>query len=223
MVKVDGDAFNMGSNLSEDEKPIHSVTVSSFSICKYEVTVAEYRAFCTAVDRPMPNEWRPVGGWVDTHPMANIEFKDAVAYCKWLSDIFNENYRLPTEAEWEFAARGGNKSKGYDYSGSDNLDEVGIYGDNSGSRTHPVGSKKPNELGLYDMSGNVWEWCQDWYSATWYSESPGLNPDGPSGGSYHVLRGGAWGLAANDCRVTGRYESGPDYRNLNRGFRVVSP
>lgn len=223
MVRIEGGTFSMGSNQSEDEKPIHSVTISSFSIGKYEVTVAEYKAFCKATNRPLPNDWTPSGGWNDTHPMANIKYNDAMAYCNWLNDVYNGNYRLPTEAEWEYAARGGNKSKGYIYSNSDNLDEVGFYGDNSGSRTHNVGSKKPNEVGLYDMSGNVWEWCQDWYNDTYYSNSPGSNPRGPSSGSYHVLRGGAWGSSASDCRVTSRYESGPDYRNLNRGFRVVSP
>jgi len=223
MVSVEGGTFSMGSNQSEDEKPIHSVTVSSFSIGKYEVTVEEYKAFCNATNHPMPNDWTPSGGWIDTHPIANIKFNDALAYCNWLNDVFNGNYRLPTEAEWEYAARGGDKKSGYIYSGSDNLDKVGFYGDNSSGRTHNVGSKKSNELGLYDMSGNVWEWCQDWYNDTYYSNSPGSNPRGPSSGYYHVLRGGAWGIAAANCRVTSRYESGPDYRNLNRGFRVVSP
>ena len=222
MVEVDGGTFDMGSNQSEDEKPIHSVTVSSFKIGKYPVTVAEYKAFCNATNRPMPG-WEPSGGWIDTHPMANIRFDDAIAYCKWLSDVFNKEYRLPTEAEWEFAARGGNKSKSYIYSGSDNLDDVGFYGCNSEEGTHPVGGKKPNELGIYDMSGNVWEWCKDLYNANYYSESPLVTPSGPLSGSYHVLRGGAWGMLAKDCRVASRYESGPDYRNRNRGFRVVSP
>lgn len=223
MVRVEEGTFSMGSNQSEDEKPIHSVTVSGFSIGKYEVTVAEYKAFCNATNHPMPDGWTPRGGWIDTHPIANIKFNDAIAYCNWLNDIYNGNYRLPTEAEWEYAAKGGNKSRGYIYSGSDTLDEVGFYGDNSGSRTHNVGSKKPNELGLYDMSGNVWEWCQDWYNDTYYSNSPSSNPRGPSSGSYHVLRGGAWGLAAAYCTVTCRYESGAHYNNLNRGFRVVAP
>ncbi len=228
MVKVEGGTFSMGSNQlhyiirSKDENPIHSVTVSSFSIGKYEVTVAEYKAFCNATNRPMPNSWTPSGGWIDTHPMANITYNDAVAYCNWLNDVYDGNFRLPTEAEWEYAARGGNKSRGYIYSGSNDLEEVGFYGNNSRGGTHPVGSKKPNELGLYDMSGNVWEWCQDWYDETYYSKSPRNNPRGPSSGSYHVLRGGAWGLEAVDCRVTTRYESGIDYRNLNRGFRIVS-
>ena len=220
MVKVEGGTFYMGSDQVDDEKPIHIVTVSSFSIGKYPVTVAEYKAFCNATNRPMPG-WEPSGGWIDTHPMANIKYTDAVDYCEWLSDKFNDNYRLPTEAEWEYAARGGNKGKGYIYSGSNKLEDVGVYGANSAGRTHSVGSKKPNELGLHDMSGNVWEWCQDWYRANYYLKSPDFNPGGPASGYYRVLRGGAWGMAAFDCRVTSRYESGPDYRNRNRGFRVV--
>jgi len=222
MVVVEGGIFSMGSTQNEDEKPIHNVTLNSFSIGKFEVTVAEYKAFCNATNYPMPKDLTPGGGWTDTHPMANIKYNDALAYCNWLNNVFKGNYRLPTEAEWEYAARGGNKSKGYIYSGSDNIDEVGFYGENSGGRTHEVGGKKPNELGLYDMSGNVWEWCQDWYNGAYYSSSPGSNPNGPSSGPYHVLRGGAWGLSASDCRVTGRYGS-HDYRNLNRGFRVASP
>lgn len=221
MVKVEGGTFSMGSNQCEDEKPIHKVTIESFCIGKYEITVKEYKTFCNATNRQMPS-WEPIGGWIDTHPMANLTFDDAVVFCKWLSDLTKVEYRLPTEAEWEYAARGGNISKGYLYSGSDNVDEVAVYGHNSGGQTHKVGSKKPNELGLYDMSGNVWEWCYDIYSATYYSESPNFNPKGPSIGNYHVLRGGAWGMNAWDCRVTSRYESGPDYRNRNRGFRIVS-
>ena len=104
MVRVEGGTFSMGSNQNEDEKPIHNLTVGSFSIGKYEVSVAEYKEFCNATNRPMPNDWTPSGGWIDTHPMGNIKFNDALAYCKWLNDSYNGSYRLPTEAEWEYAA-----------------------------------------------------------------------------------------------------------------------
>jgi formylglycine-generating enzyme required for sulfatase activity len=128
---------------------------------------------------------------------------------------------LPTEAEWEFAARGGNSSNGYTYSGSNTLDAVGWYDDNSGSKTHPVGGKQPNELGIYDMSGNVWEWCSDWFSSSYYSVSPETNPQGPSSGSFRVVRGGSWFHVAVGCRSAYRFLDIPDFRSSYYGFRLV--
>lgn len=220
MVFVQGGSFTMGGT-EADEKPAHTVIVSSFSIGKFEVTVAEYKAFCSAGGKSMPSA--PSWGWNDKHPMVNISFDDAIAYCNWLSESTSKNYRLPTEAEWEYAARGGNKSNGYTYAGSDDLDESGWRIDNAGGQTQACGRKKPNELGLYDMGGNAWEWCKDWYSDSYYSSSPSTNPKGPSSGSLQVLRGGSWRNSAATCRVSFRTGGIPGYRNYDYGFRVVLP
>ncbi|MGV8946373.1 MAG: formylglycine-generating enzyme family protein [Lutibacter sp.] len=220
MILVEGGTFTMGSNSGgNDEKPTHRVSISSFSMGKYAVTVAEYKAFCTAAGRTMPDV--PSWGWNDKHPMVNVNFNDANAYCNWLSETTGQNYSLPTEAEWEYAARGGNKSNGYTYSGGNDLEEVGWSSDNAGGQTQAVGRKNPNELGLYDMSGNVWEWCKDWYG--YYSADAQTNPRGPSSGASRVLRGGGWGYSAAYCRVARRDYGGPGYRGYDDGFRVVLP
>jgi sulfatase modifying factor 1 len=217
MIKVQGGTFTMGG-IERSEKPTHSVKVSSFSIGKYEVTVAEYKAFCKATRRSMPDA--PSWGWINRNPMVNVNFNDANGYCNWLSEVLKKNYRLPTEAEWEYAARGGNKSKGYVYAGSDDLEEVGWSIDNSGGQTQAVGRKKTNELGLYDMSGNVLEWCKDWGGN--YSPDEQSNPKGPSYGTYRELRGGCWDYSASYSRVSCRNLGDPNYRNIYSGFRVVS-
>jgi formylglycine-generating enzyme required for sulfatase activity len=155
------------------------------------------------------------------YPITGVSWNDAKAYCEWLSQKTGKTYRLPTEAEWEYAARGGSKSVGYKYSGSNNIDEVAWYDGNSGSKTHPVGQKKANELGIYDMSGNVWEWCGDWYGS--YSSSSQTNPIGAASGSNRVFRGGSWYFIAIYCRSANRDDSTPDTRNGSIGFRLVSP
>lgn len=221
MVLVQGGSFEMGGEGNDDGKPIHSVSVSDFSICKYEVTVEQYRAFCEVTGRYMPES--PSWGWNDKHPIVNVNYDDATAYCNWLSEKTGKDYRLPTEAEWEYAARGGKRGNKTSYSGSDDLDEVGWYADNSGGQVFTVGRKRPNELGLYDMTGNVWEQCKDWYDSDYYKSSPSSNPKGPSGGSYRVLRGGSWYHNSTNCRVAYRFIFTPGYRNFNIGFRVVTP
>lgn len=148
----------------------------------------------------------------------NINYSEAVAYCEWLSKKMNADYRLPTEAEWEYAARGGTQSKGTKYSGGKSIDNVG-WSDISNDKTQSVASKKPNELGIYDMSGNVREWCKDWYGA--YSATAQTNPQGPSTGTSRVLRGGSWYNAASYCRVANRRSKAPDYSDFSIGFRVV--
>ena len=206
----------MGSTLYKDETP-HQVTVSSYSIGKYEVTVGQYKAYCTATGTAMPDA--PEWGWNDKHPIVNVNYNDAVAYCNWLGEEYGGDWRLPTEAEWEFAARGGNNSKGYTYSGGNDLDELAWYADNAGGKTQTVGRKKSNELGIYDISGNVWEWCKDWYGD--YSSSAQNNPKGPASGFARVLRGGSWNIAATDCRVAYRLSLSPEGRSGSGGFRVL--
>ncbi len=235
MVLVEGGTFSMGSKSGNyDEKPVHSVTVSSFYMSKNEVTFEQYDEFCEATGRVKPYDY----GWGrGTMPVINVSWYDAVEFCNWLSEQegltpvysgsgdniscnFDANgYRLPTEAEWEYAARGGNKSRGYKYSGSDNIDDVAWYIDNSGIKTHPVGQKKANELGLYDMSGNVYEWCWDWYG--YYSSSSQTDPEGPSSGSYRVGRGGSWTGNAGGASWLVRALDSPEDWDSHSGFRVV--
>ncbi len=211
MVFVEGGTFKMGSNDYDSEKPIHDVTLSDFYIGKYPVTQAQWHA----VMGENPSHFKGC----DDCPVENVSWDDVQEFIKKLNDRTGKNYRLPTEAEWEYAARGGNKSKGYKYAGSDNLDEVGWYNGNAGSKTHPVGQKKPNELGIYDMSGNVWEWCADWYGA--YPSEPQTNPTGPAKGTDRVVRGGSWVDFDNFCRVSYRFRYNFDFRNLNIGFRLA--
>ena len=207
MVFVQGGTYQMGSNSGDDdEQPIHTVTVSSFYMDKTEVTQAEYRK----VMGKNPSHF----SGCDDCPVESVSWHDANAYAKKVGK------RLPTEAEWEYAARGGNKSKGYTYSGSNDLDAVGWYRSNSGSKSHPVAQKQPNELGLYDMSGNVWEWCWDWYGD--YSSSSQTDPQGSNSGEYRVLRGGPWSSrGVSRCRVADRYGHYPRLRSINYGFRLV--
>ena len=228
MVYVEGGTFQMGSNSEEGnrEKPIHSVTLSSFHIGKYEITQKQW----TELMGSNPSRFKG-----DNLPVESISWYQAVEFCNKLSQkegltpaytINGRNvtcnwdangYRLPTEAEWEFAARGGNKSKGFVYAGSDNIDEVAWYESNSGSKTQAVGTKKANELGIYDMSGNVWEWCWDWYGSY---QSSANNPTGASG-TKRVLRGGSWSYDARYCRGAFRRSYCPDNGGYNYGFRVA--
>jgi len=217
---VKGGTFQMGSNSGNSkEKPVHSVTVSDFSMSKTEVTFEQYDVFCDATGRDKPDD----RGWGrGDRPVMNVSWHDVTAFCEWMTIQSGKTYRLPTEAEWEYAARGGNKSKGYRYSGSNTISSVGWYDDNSGGKPHPVAQKQPNELGLYDMSGNVWEWCSDWYGEESYSSSPQNNPQGPNSGKERVLRGGGWNSYVDDCRVALRYSSVPDNWGFNDGgFRLV--
>ena len=216
VILVQGGSFTMGSRVEKNETP-HSVTLSGYSIGKYTVTVGQYKKYCAATGTAMPEA--PSWGWNDMHPMVKVNYNDAVAYCNWLGGKFGGDWHLPTEAQWEFAARGGNKSGNYTYSGSDNLDEVAWYKANSGRNQEPVGLKKPNELGIYDMSGNVWEWCNDWYGD--YGATAQTNPKGPASGPARVSRGGGCKFAASFCRVAYRILNLPTDSNDALGFRVV--
>lgn len=220
MVKVEGGWFDMGSTDGDnDEKPVHRVKIDSFAIAKYEVTFDEYDRFCEVTGRPKPDD----NGWGrGKRPVINVSWTDANEYCRWISSITGKSFRLPTEAEWEFAAKGGNKNQGFLFSGSDNLDEVAWHSGNSGGTTHEVGTKKPNELELFDMNGNVWEWCSDWYNETYYASSAETNPKGPLSGMYHSLRGGSWySFNGHVCRTTVRVREASDYMDNTTGFRVV--
>lgn len=212
MIGVAGGTFQMGSNDGESrEQPIHSVTLSSYSIGKYTVTQAQWKA----VMGTNPSSFKDC----DNCPVENVSWNDIQEFLKKLNQITGKNYRLPTEAEWEYAARGGNKSNGYTYSGSNTIDNVAWYSSNSSNKTHPVGEKQANELGIYDMSGNVFEWCSDWFDD--YSSGSQTNPTGPSFGSDRVVRGGGWVHSATVCRVANRRKFTPGTRDSIFGFRLA--
>jgi PKD repeat protein len=241
-VNVSGGTFQMGSNNGgSDEQPIHTVTLSSFEITKYETTNGQFSEFLNSIGcsadgnfndpeygnvqyidmgetsvqiRYSGGQFVPGSGKTD-FPVIEVTWYGAHAFALWAGG------RLPTEAEWEFAARGGNQSNGYTYSGSNNIDDVAWYGGNSNYHTHQVGTKAPNELGIYDMSGNVWEWCNDWFSGIYYSSSPQNNPQGPSSGTYRVGRGGTCNGGANYSRVAYRDMHLPGWTNYFLGFRIV--
>ena len=217
-VFVEGGSFLMGCNEQDkecyaDEQPLHKVTLSSFYIAKYEVTVKQYRDYCEKTGKAMPKE--PSYGWQDDFPVVNVTWDDAKAYAEYMG------CRLPSEAEWEYAAKGGKKSEGYLYSGSNDWDEVGWSYENSDKMPHPVGTKKPNELGIYDMSGNAWEWCSDNYGLYYYAESPAVNPRGPSKGLGKVNRGGCFAFDYLLLNVHHRRCSAPDATGTGTGFRLV--
>ena len=210
MVYVSGGTFIMGGDDSSDQMPTHSVTLSSYYICKYEVTQALWRA----VMGSNPSNFKG-----DNLPVENVSWYDCQTFINRLNSYTGRNFRLPTEAEWEFAARGGNYSRHNKYSGSNYISDVGWYDDNSGNRSFPVGTKQANELGLFDMSGNVYEWCSDWYGS--YSSYSQNDPTGATSGSYRVRRGGGWGNFARGGRLSYRGSCAPDGRSSNLGLRLV--
>ena len=224
MVFVKGGTFLMGK---EEKKQGHEVTLDDFYIGKYQVTQAEWKA----VMGDNPSDFKG-----DELPVDNVSWSDTLRFVQILNEKTGKKYRLPTEAEWEYAARGGELSKGYRYSGSNNIEEVAWFWDNSSdkklkgtwiskmttninSKTHPVGQLKANELGIFDMSGNVWEWCMDWYGV--YPTTPQINPLGPSTGTLCVIRGGSWYSFADNCRVTNRDYYLPAAGYNRTGFRLL--
>ncbi len=230
MVAVEGGTFTMGATAEQgsdaynDEYPAHQVTLSSFSIGETEVTQELWQA----VMGSNPSYFN--GGNYGTNlqrPVECVSWNDCQQFITKLNQMTGKQFRLPTEAEWEYAARGGNRSQGYKYSGSNNVDYVAWYWGNipsqssgtSGYGTQTVATKQANELGIYDMSGNVWEWCLDWYSS--YSTDPQTNPTGPATGSYRVGRGGSWDYDARGCRVSYRNRGSADYRFSRLGLRLA--
>ncbi|AEE48356.1 SUMF1/EgtB/PvdO family nonheme iron enzyme [Haliscomenobacter hydrossis] len=220
LIRVKGGTFTMGctteqgSDCEGDEKPSHQVTVNDFSIGKHEVTQAQWRA----VMGSDPPELDFKG--CDQCPVERVSWNDVQEFLRKLNSKTGKQYRLPTEAEWEYAARGGNQSRGYKYAGGNLLIEVAWFTENSDSKTHLVAQKKANELGLYDMSGNVWEWCQDRYGEN-YSRRAQTNPTGAALGSYRIYRGGGWGFYAGRCRVSFRHRDVPTFRSNGLGFRLA--
>ncbi|MEZ4829454.1 MAG: formylglycine-generating enzyme family protein [Bacteroidia bacterium] len=248
MIFIKGGTFDMGSEKYDNEKPVHKVTVSDFWLGKTAVTVGQFAAFIDATGYKTNaekgdgsyiwtgSEWkkkaginwrcnasgkvRPESEW--NHPIIHVSWNDAKVYCDWLSEQTGQKWRLPTEAEWEYAAGGGSENR-TEYAGTNNESELGDYAwytkNTKDTGTRPVGQKKPNRLGLYDMSGNVWEWCWDWYGS--YTSSDISNPQGPEKGTDRVSRGGSWLSFAEYCRVSLRRNLSPDYRSYFLGFRPV--
>jgi formylglycine-generating enzyme required for sulfatase activity len=221
MLLVEGGDFDMGGgddDALDDEKPVHPVKVGSFYLGKYPVTQQVWQAV-------MGNNPSRFNG--SQRPVEQVSWRDTEEFIKKLNHMTKRHYRLPTEAEWEYAARGGARRQqdGYRYAGSDKLKEVGWYADNSDGETKEVGLKYPNELGLYDMSGNVWEWCNDWFGGKYYQvcDKKGVvqDPQGPAQGVYRVIRGGSWVGGPRDCRVAYRGDDEPAFRGIVLGFRLA--
>ena len=235
---VEGGSFTMGSatGIEPHEKPEHNVSVRDFYIAKYDVTFDEYDRYCDSTKLPKAGDMDWGRG---RRPVIIVSWLDAVTYCNWLSKqeklqpcyVINGNnvawldtangYRLPTEAEWEYAARGGTKSKKTIYAGAEKPNDVAWYALNSQQRTQPVGKKGPNELALYDMNGNVWQWVWDVYDGGYYQKSPADNPTGPAAGYYRTMRGGAWYNNQNYVTVSSRQYHTPDFRQNSVGFRIA--
>ena len=233
MVYVEGGTFMMGANIigrengwfnflgkqdnavydreaDNDEKPAHQVTLSSFSIGKYEVTQEEWEA----VMGSNPSRYKGA-----KRPVECVSWDDCQEFIRKLNALTGKRFRLPTEAEWEYAACGGNRSQGYKYAGGNSIGSVAWYEGNSNNETHPVGQKQSNEMGLHDMAGNVYEWCQDWHGS--YNSGSQTNPTGPFSGSYRVSRGGSWYNNARGCRVSNRDSYSPDSRYNSLGLRLA--
>lgn len=237
MVMVEGGTFKMFPK-DVKNKMGYDVTISSFEIGKFEVTVADWKRFIEETGQEMPA--KPTWGWNDDYPITNVKWTQAIQYCNWLSkannlkpvytkdgdkytcDFTANGYRLPTDAEWEFAARGGNKSKQYTYSGGNDLELISWYAKNSRKSPRQTGTKLANELGIHDMSGNVWEWCWDWYNPIFYKTEKRINPVGPEKGENRCIRGGSWDTSKLEYLTPSyRLNSNPMITNAFYGFRVA--
>lgn len=214
MMPVEGGTFKMGNEYGEDdEMPVHEVKLNSFSIGQTEVT----QELWEAVMGNNPSNWKG-----PKLPVEKVTKDDCLAFIAKLNQLTGLQFRLPTEAEWEYAARGGNQGDEFiDYSGSNDLWEVAWFSSNSDRKTHEVAMMAPNRLGIYDMSGNVWEWCQDWYDSSYYASSPVDNPTGPTSGSICVKRGGGWNNGTPSCRVSNRHDNPVTSSYDDSGFRLA--
>ena len=216
MVRVEGGTFTMGATAEQggdayaDEMPAHEVTLSSYCIGKTEVTQALWQAVMGV---------NPSGFKGANLPVEQVSWNDCQEFIAKLNALTGKAFRLPTEAEWEFAARGGNFSRGYKYSGSNTLSHVAWYADNSADKPHPVATKAPNELGIYDMSGNVYEWCSDWYGI--YTDEPQTNPHGPTTGAGRIIRGGSIDDLRDACTSTSRDNDDPNDCDSDMGLRLA--
>ena len=213
-VFVKGGCYRMGDTFADrrsDELPVHEVCVDDFHLGKYEVTQGQWKALMG--NNPSDHQGD------DNYPVEKVSWNDVQDFIRKLNDKTGQSYRLPTEAEWEYAARSGGKPE--KYSGGGDVDAVAWYQSTSGGKTRHVGTKAPNGLGIHDMSGNVWEWVQDWYDGGYYSGSPRDNPKGPSSGTHRIGRGGSWYNDATFCRSTNRYRYAPEIRDDFLGFRIV--
>lgn len=217
LVVVPAGEFLMGDSLSEPDSPRHWVKLDEFKIAKTETTVWQWKQFCQETSQPMPQ--MPPWGWQDNHPIVNVSWNDAGKYLQWLGKKTGKNYRLPTEAEWEYAARAAVKKSKNAYSGASEPDQVAWFLKNSDEQTHVTGSKTSSALGLFDMSGNVAEWCQDVYGS--YPTGRVTNPTGPSAGFFRIVRGGSWYNTALRCTVTFREKYASGARIDYIGFRIV--
>lgn len=214
MVFVKGGTFKMGSNEGKsNEKPVHTVRLNDFYIGKYEVT--------TALWRQVMGSNAGSSGDCDDCPVYDLKWDSIQIFIAKLNQLTGKRYRLPTEAEWEYAALGGIYSKGFKYPGSQNLDEVAWYEPNASMKTHPVGLKLPNELGLFDMAGNVWELCQDWFNGSFYKKSPSENPLNTAKSTFRLVRGGSWRSGEQRCQNHARNRDSKDHHIGNGGFRLV--
>ena len=217
LVRVEGGTFQMGSDgelANDDEQPVHAVTLSSYRIAKFTITQKQWRAIMG-----QNVTWNENYGVGDNYPATDLNTYDVQQFLDKVNQLGELNLRLPTEAEWEYAARGGKSSHGTLYSGSDDADAVAWHQDNANNRLHPVGSLQPNELGMYDMSGNVWEWCSDWYGS--YSAEAQNDPQGPTSGQQKVIRGGSFSYEAAFSRITQRNRVIPNAQSFSLGFRVA--
>ncbi len=220
MIEVEGGSFirgcadtiGLGNGCDKDERTPHKVTLSSYSIGKYQVTQAQWQA----VMGDNPAQFKG-----ENLPVESVTWFEVQEFIQKLNAQTGRNYRLPTEAEWEFAARGGVKSQGFEYSGSNVNNEVGWVLENSDKRTHPVGEKPANELGIYDMTGNVREWTNDWYAEDYYAHSPEHNPQGAATGTARVLKGGSFSSKLKGSRSANRNSNAPDRRTVHNGFRLA--
>jgi formylglycine-generating enzyme required for sulfatase activity len=242
-IRVPEGSFQMGSPSGvgkSDEHPRHWITLKGFFITKYEITNEQYCKFLNDIGCGKNGNFKDpeygnvtyiaIGdsysqihysggkfissGGKEDFPVVDVTWYGAHAFARWAG------CQLPSEAEWEYAAQGADSSKGYTYSGSNNIKDVAWYSGNS-SEVHRVGTKQPNELGIYDMSGNVWEWCNDWYGNDFYNGSTAYEPQGPKTGTYRVIRGGGWDASPDGCRVANRYYQLPQKNINNTGFRIV--